>query len=304
MKRLSRAYIGAMGAILILILLLWTLLSSLPDGKLHVYFLDVGQGDAVLVRAPTDEFILIDGGPDDAVIAQLARVMPFYERQIDLIILSHPHADHVNGLVEVLKRYKVKQVIMTGVSYKFPGYLAFLEQINQQKIPVKFAGAGSVEPDSLKFGKGASTAPDFSMGNLFFDMLFPMRSLQGERFENLNNSSIALRMIFKDKIFYFSGDAEQSEEEKIVASGQDLNADVYKVGHHGSRTSSLITLIDKVKPSSAIISCGLNNKFKHPHAVTIEKLLAKNIDIFRTDLNGMIEAKTDGINLQLLAWDK
>lgn len=278
-------------------LLLGACLLSLPDGKLHVYVLDVGQGDAILIRAPTGEFILVDGGPDAAVVAQIDRVMPFYERQIDLMILSHPHADHVNGLVEVLKRYEVKQVMMTGVSYKFAGYSAFLEQISQQKIPVVYAGARN----------------DYHLGNLFFDMIFPLQSLQGKTFENHNNGSIVFRLIYGQKVFYFSGDAELQEEEKILAaridggrqpnsynaSYLDLRADFLKASHHGSKTSSSEALLDRMEPLYAAISDGLQNKFKHPHAETIEHLMARKIEILRTDLDGMIEAVSDGKDLQV-----
>lgn len=264
-----------------------------------MYVLDVGQGDSILIRAPTDEFILIDGGPDAAVMGQIARIMPFYERQIDLMILSHPHADHVNGLVEVLKRYEVKQVMMTGVSYKFAGYLAFLEQISQQKIPVVFAGARNPDSATGKLVSANSSTADYRLGNLFFDMIFPLQSLQGKTFENYNNSSIVFRLLWGKKIFYFSGDAELQEEDKILAMRLDLRADFLKVGHHGSKTSSSEALLDRMKPLYAAISDGLQNKFKHPHAETIEHLMARKIEILRTDLDGMIEAVSDGKDLQV-----
>jgi competence protein ComEC len=331
MKNFSRLYYWIFGAVMIAGLLLGACLLSLPDGRLHVYVLDVGQGDSILIRAPTGEFILVDGGPDAAVVAQIDRVMPFYERRIDLMILSHPHADHVNGLVEVLKRYDVKQVMMTGVLYKFAGYLAFLEQINQQKIPVVFAGARNVGTNGAQdlnsvMGKQNSAnngSADYRLGNLFFDMIFPLQSLQGKTFENHNNGSIVFRLIYGQKVFYFTGDAELQEEEKILAARigpddelrpgsnaglqpgsnnalrLDLRADFLKVGHHGSKTSSSEALLDRMKPLYASISDGLQNKFKHPHAETIEHLMARKIEILRTDLDGMIEAVSDGNDLQV-----
>ncbi len=283
MHNFSRFYYWIFGAIIVAGLLLGACLLSLPDGKLHLYVLDVGQGDAILIRAPSGEFILVDGGPDNAVVAQIDRVMPFYEKRIDLMILSHPHADHVNGLVEVLKRYDVKQVMMTGVSYKFAGYSAFLEQISRQKIPIVYAGSRN----------------DYHLGNLFFDMIFPLQSLQGKTFENYNNSSIVFRLLWGKKIFYFTGDSELQEEEKILAARLDLRADFLKAAHHGSKTSSSEALLDRIKPLYAAISDGLQNKFKHPHAETIEHLMARKIEILRTDLDGMIEAVSDGKDLQV-----
>ena len=107
-------------------------LYSLPDGKLHIFVLDVGQGDSILLNLPTGEHILVDGGPDEKVLSELPKHMPFYEHTIDAMILTHPHADHMNGLIEVLKRYTVKQVLLTGVSYSNPAYKIFLEEIAEQ----------------------------------------------------------------------------------------------------------------------------------------------------------------------------
>lgn len=274
-------------------LIVYSCIHALPDGRLHVYVLDVGQGDSILVRSPDDEFILIDGGPNDEVIRQISRVMPFYKRKIDVVILTHPHADHINGLIDVLKRYEVGIVMMTGVSYHSAHYDAFLEQIGSKKIPIIFAGKSD---------------RDYRLGKVILDMVFPFYSLQGKTLENLNNSSIVFRLLFGKNIFYFNGDAEAEEEQEILQESQklglDLHADFLKIGHHGSRTSSSSELLAKINPSFAAISCGIDNSFHHPHAITLEHLRKRGVTVYRTDVDGLIEALTDGRKMDMKIWGK
>jgi len=266
-------------------------MTTLPDGRLHVYMLDVGQGDALLIRTPSDQFILVDGGPDDTVLNELAEVMPFYRRDLNTVILTHPHPDHVNGLVEVVRRYDVKRVVMTGIDYDYAGYTAFLEAIAEGDVQVEFAD-----------GK------DMTIGGVLLDMVFPLATLQGQTFINANNSSIVFRLIYGNTVFFFAGDCELACEEKIVASGEstgtDLSADVLKVGHHGSRTSSSDAFLDAVFGSRpvgldeqfyALISVGADNSFKHPHPETVDKLQEHSVRILRTDINGQIELISDGV---------
>lgn len=283
------------GALLVILVLLFFCIRSLPDGKLHVFVLDVGQGDSILIQLPTGERILVDGGPDDKVIQRLSEVMPFYERNIDVILLTHPHADHVNGLNDLLKRYHVMQVIITGVDYKYPGYTEFLNLISREGAQVIFAGALGL---------------DYKIGTAILDMLYPIESFQGRLFNNYNNGSIVFRLLYGQRKFFFGGDMELEEEKNLMAvpgrlgQGLDLRADFYKVGHHGSRTSSSETLLDLIKPEYAAISCGIDNTFKHPHPETIQHLQARRVTIFRTDLDGTIEAVSDGQDLNVLTVGK
>lgn len=263
-------------------------LSSLPDGKLHIFVLDIGQGDSILVNLPSGEHILIDGGPDEKLLSLLPQHIPFYDHTIDVMVLSHPHADHMNGLIEVLKRYKVKQVVLTGVTYGNPAYKAFLEEVAKQNSKPIFV----------------TTDHDFKIGTVILDMLYPSRPLQGQEFANLNNSSIVFRLIFGKNKFYFSGDLELEGEQKLVKSGYDLSADVLKAGHHGSRTSNSQSLLDLVQPDYAFISCGVDNTFKHPHPETIENLLERDVTIYRTDLDGTIEMVSNGKNISALLHGK
>jgi competence protein ComEC len=275
MTRKNLKYFFIAGGLVIALLI--SCIITLPDGKLHVYFLDVGQGDAALIRTPLNKFILVDGGPDDSVLRGLGDIMPFYTRTIDLIILTHPHPDHINGLIEVLKRYKVDKVFMTGINYHYAGYDEFLDLLAKNSIPVTLADGH-----------------DFDFGGTKIDVIFPIHSLQGREFENINNSSIVFRLIYGKSIFYFSGDAEKPEEEDILAAHADVNAEVLKVGHHGSRTASSEAMIGLIHPFYAVISCGKDNSFKHPHAETIDTLTKHDAKILRTDLMGTIGFESDG----------
>ena len=269
-------------------ILLGFCLLSLPDGKLHVFVLDIGQGDSILIQTPTDERILVDGGPDDSVLKELGKVMPFYEKTIDVVLLSHPHMDHVNGLVEVLKRYHVGTVIMSGAKYNYSGYNEFLNEIHELKLPVVYAG----EP------------VDYVLGSVTLDMLFPFDSEQGMSFENQNNGSIVFRLLYGKKSFYFPGDLEMESEQKLVNTTLDLHADFLKAPHHGSKTSDTIPLLERVNPEYAAISCGVANKFGHPSPITVQHFQERNIAIYRTDLDGIIEAVSDGERLWVKSWGK
>lgn len=275
MKKISRwCFIG----LILLSGLLFFCINSFGDGYLHVFILNIGQGDAILIRTPDLEHILVDGGPNNKILEELSAVMPFYERTIEVVIVSHPHADHINGLIDVLKRYEVKQILLTGVPYSYAGYTTLLELAAEKKISVLFARGNN----------------DFRLGKVALDIVYPFSSLQGKHFENLNNSSITFRLLYGTRGFYFPGDLELEGEKQLTESTLNLQADVLKVGHHGSRTSSSKALLERVQPEYALISCGIKNKFKHPHAETLQSLQEHGITVYRTDLDGRIEAVSDG----------
>lgn len=258
---------------MLLAALLWKIVGGINDRQLHVYVLNIGQGDSILVRLPTGENILIDGGPDGTVLQELAEVLPLYERKIDVVILTHPHADHMNGLIDVMQHYEVSSVIITGVFYKSSAYDEFVDEVARKGISVFFAHSDV----------------DYRLGTVALDMVYPLKLLQGDRYENVNNSSISFRMLTDDGTFYFSGDLEKEGEEELLKSGQDLRADVFKAGHHGSRTSSSEAILDPIEPEIAVISCGVNNTFKHPHPETLQHFTERGIEFFRTDLDGRVE---------------
>jgi len=249
-------------------------LCEIPQHGLHVYFLDVGQGDSIFINTPQNHQILVDGGPKTEVLNELSDVMPFFDKSIDLVVLTHPHDDHIQGLVEVLKKYEVDAVLITGVSFNNSNYNEFLRVVNEKNIPVRFA----------------KSSEDFSFGEVFLDIIYPFKSLSGKTFSNINNSSIAMKVIYKDHSIYLGGDGEIEVEKEILASGFSLKSDVYKASHHGSRTASSLDFLVKIRPKIAVIQVGKDNTFKHPHPETLRSLFKSGVEkIYRNDLDGRVE---------------
>lgn len=270
--------------LIVLVLLGVSFFQSLQNDKLEVNFFDVGQGDAILIKTPEHQKILIDGGPDNAIINKLGKNLPFYDKEIDLMILTHPHADHVTGLVEVLKRYKVKKILSTGVLHTTSEYLAWLEEIEKQNIPMEIAKVGQV----INFG-----------GNLKIEILHPFEDLSGKQVENLNNTSIVSKLTFGGTSFLFAGDAENAVEEKLISSNFDFKVDVLKVAHHGSKNATSQAFLDKVQPQTAVISVGEKNKFGHPSQTVLSRLEKMKIKVFRTDKDGDVKIQSDGNKIEI-----
>ena len=250
------------------------LIFQLPYQKILVSFLNVGQGDSIFIRTPDDYTVLIDGGPSANVLDELGEVVPIYNRTIDLIILSHPHADHVNGLVEVAKRFKVEKVLIVGTPYHNAFYKEFLRVINQNEIPLKIAQSNH----------------DIKLGNyVFIDVVWPINSMVGKHFENVNNASLSVRILFEDYSVLLTGDAEIEQEKEIADSGFDIKADILKAGHHGSRTASSEEFLDEVNPEIAVIQTEKENDFSHPHKEILQKFFEREIEVRRNDVEGRID---------------
>jgi competence protein ComEC len=261
------------------LILLGYLFYQEKDANLSVNYLDVGQGDAILIKTPANQKILIDGGPDDLLITKLGRYFNFYDKNIDLMILTHAHSDHLVGLVEVLKRYQVKKILYTGVIQTTPDYLAWLKLIKEKNIPLTIAQAGQ----EYQF-----------IGGVNLIILFPMSDLTNQEFKDLNQSSIVCQLIYGKTKFLFTGDLPAEEEAQLLATGVNLKSDVLKVGHHGSKYSSSFNFLKAVSPSLAVISVGTDNKFGHPNQGTLDRIAGLGIKILRTDQSGDIIIKSDG----------
>ncbi|MDD4351458.1 MAG: MBL fold metallo-hydrolase [Candidatus Gracilibacteria bacterium] len=247
---------------LFLLVTLWTglLLTAylqVPEQNLQIHYLSVGQGDATLIEGPDGQKILLDGGPFSNILPELGKLMPYYDKKIDLIILTHPHADHIDGLVEILKRYEVKNILLNPVFYKSSTYLEFLETIKGQDL--------NFIPATNKYGLEIGDS-------LFFEILFPFADTSFMEFKNINNSSMVIRLKYGENIFLFTGDAEEEVEELLLRSEQDLSATYFQAGHHGSKTANTLYLLEKVNPKLVIISSGTDNKFGHPHQETLDRL--------------------------------
>lgn len=272
-----------------ILLFLFAGLTWLKSGQnnLQVIFFDVGQGDSVLIRTPSKNNILIDGGEDATVLYKLGKYLPFYDKTIDLMILTHPHSDHVGGLVSVLKRYKVKNVLGAGVVHTSPDYLEWLKIIKEKKI--NFIKVGGDK--KIKFSP-----------NIELEILYPQKDISQNSFKDLNSSSVVSKLTFEKISFLFAGDLPIEQEEELIKNRIDLRADVLKVGHHGSKHSSSTNFLDAVNPKYAIIQVGKDNKFGHPSRRTILNLEKKNIKILRNDELGDIIINSDGTDLMILDW--
>jgi competence protein ComEC len=258
----------------------WIIVFDLKSHKfLEANFFDVGQGDAIFVETPTRHQILIDGGPSSKIIEKLAREIPFWDRSIDLIILTHPEKDHITGLLEVLKRYKVENILWTGIVRDIPEYKEWLNLIGKEKANIKIAKAGQ-----KIFCKNCQWE---------IEVFYPFESLEGEEFEDSNNTSIVNKLIFGNSSFLFTGDIYKDVEESLALTPFDLNSKILKVAHHGSKTSSSQKFLEKVLPEVAIISVG-ENKYGHPNKETLEILEKYGIRVLRTDREGDIKVFSDG----------
>jgi len=248
-------------------------------GKLKVIFFDVGQGDASLIITPGGEKILTDGGPDNKVVSKLGEYLPFYDKKIDYIILSHPHADHVTGLDEVLRRFQVGKVITTGILHTAPDYLEFLDLIKQKNIPVEIIDSREgIELDS----------------GVRIDFLYPDKSFAGTKMENLNNGSIAYKLSYVSTTYLFMGDLE-NEEYLSSTTPLILKSDVLKVGHHGSANANDKEFLKLVSPKFAVISVGASNTYGLPGFRTLHELGQDGVQILRTDESGDIKCVSDGV---------
>ena len=255
--------------------------SQLPF--LKVIFFDVGQGDAGFIETPQRHQILIDGGPGSVILEKLGKSMPFYDRTIDLIILTHPEFDHLSGFNEVLKKYKVSNILWTGIVRDTAEYKEWEKLIEEEKTEIFIAKAGQ------KILWESET-------NNYMEVLYPFENLEGKVFEDSNNTSIISKLVFGKNSFLFTGDAYKNVEGELINKKAEIDSDVLKVSHHGSKTSSSEEFIKSVSPQIAVISAGIGNKYGHPHQEVLELLEKYGIRVLRTDEDGDIKIISDGKN--------
>ncbi|MDP3047714.1 MAG: ComEC/Rec2 family competence protein, partial [Chloroflexota bacterium] len=269
---------AALAALALAAVLTWAAVVTLPDRDVHVSFLDVGQGDAILIQTSRGQTILVDGGPSpSAVTTALGKRLPFWSRSLDLVVLTHPNDDHLVGLVEVLRRYQVAEVLEPGLPDRAATYAQWLKTIEEKGIRRRVAEAGQ----RVDLGDGA-----------WLEVLGPPARTLAVANADANNSSVILRLVVGEVAFLLTGDVEAPGEQDLLRRQAGLTSVVLKVPHHGSRLSMDPEFMRAVNPAVAVISVGADNRFGHPSAEALDRL--KGVAVYRTDRQGTIEVVTDG----------
>lgn len=253
--------------------------------RLTVSVLNVGQGDSILVQTPSLRNILIDGGPNALVTGKIRARLPFWERRLDAVILTHPDADHLQGLLRVLKHYRADYIIWTGVVRDGQAYEQWLEILKDQQkkgARVAIARSGLV----LSSGKAAMR------------VLHPFNDVRGHFAAATNDTGAVIRLSYGRHSFLLTGDISSQVEQRLVAQDAPLESDVLKIAHHGSKHSSSAAFLQAVRPGVAAISVG-KNSYGHPAPDVLQRLQEFGIKAVRTDLHGDIVFVTDGNNITI-----
>ncbi len=245
------------------------------SNSLEVHFIDVGQGDSVLIDLGDTEVLIDGGGRAPGVVAYLNDIV---DGNLEVIVATHPHADHIGGLIAVLQAFTVEQVWLTGDTSTSQTYGDFMNSVQAESAQVKAVDRGDV----------------LVVGELSFTVLDPA-TLSG----STNNQSIVLSLTYGDIVFLFTGDAEQQAESSMLSAGILSDIDILKVGHHGSHSSSSLPFLNTVKPEIAVYMAGTSNSYGHPHDETIDVLCSIGADIYGTDVHGDIVITTDGVDYDI-----
>lgn len=255
-----------------------SLFGSWQQAALKIVFFDVGQGNSVFIEALNSNQILIDGGPGSQVLNKLGQAMPFFDRDIDVVILTHPDADHLNGLVDVLKKYDVGEIIEPCIVDSSAAYGEWNKLIEEKKIHRTCA----------KFGQKIKLAE-----NIEFNILYPLQSLEGASLKNTNDASMVMIFCYGQARILLTGDAEEKTEYQLINSSIDLKAQILQIGHHGSKSSTSENFLKAVNPGITIIQVGKNNRYGHPSQEVLSRLKNISAKIFRTDLDGDVKFLCD-----------
>ena len=237
------------------------------SGSPQIVFFDIGQGDAILIQEGNYQ-ILVDGGPGDEIVYGLPKYMPWFDREIEVVILTHPHDDHLSGIVHVLEKYNVGKILYNPIDYENEMY-EFLLSNYKEKLSVVTKG------DTLQYGE------------ILGEVMYPVAN-DGVLEENINNESVVLLFTLDNYKILLMGDAEEEVEELLLTEGDLQDVYILKPGHHCSKTSSSDMFLSYVNPDIAICSAGEGNKFGHPHYETIEKFESQNVQYLITYEEGDI----------------
>lgn len=248
---------------------------SIGTDQLTVHFLDVGQGDSILIQFPNDSVMLVDAGPDGNGAPVISYLQQQGVNKIDYLVATHPHADHIGGMTAVIKEFEIDKVYMPKVTHTTKIYEDLLLAIKEKglKITPAHAGLDILDQNGLQVTFAAPCSSNY---------------------DSLNNYSAVVKIQYGSTSFLLTGDAEEISEQEMLDEGMDLQADVLKVGHHGSSSSTTPAFLKSVAPKYAVISAGAENKYGHPHQETLDHLADAGVIVCRTDQDGTIVFVSDG----------
>lgn len=241
--------------------------------EMKVVFLDVGQGDSILISQGSKQ-VLIDGGKDGKLLLEkLGKHIPFWDRKIEMVIETHPDADHIGGLIEIFRAYEIGAVMKTGMQSQSQTFKTLEEAIENEKSDIIEAVSGQ----KIIFANKAEA-----------EVLFPFQKIEDVDSKDTNAASVVLKMKFGENSFLFTGDLPSEQEQVLIEKGAELKSDILKVSHHGSKYSSSTQFLEKVSPEDAIISVGKNNSYGHPNQEALQRISKQSAKIFKTNEDGDI----------------
>lgn len=267
----SKIRLGLLGLLIFVNWIVWLAVSEAATPGLRVDFLDVGQGDAILIRTPTRQNILVDGGPNDQVLTELGKTLPLWDRKINLVVATHLDADHITGLVTVLQRYQVDEVLTLPAN-------------NTTRISAAWQQALL----SIPAVNYADATDDYQWGGVVWDTLWPLAGTDAQAQVSSNNNSIVAQLRYQETKLLLTGDIETATETSLQQLYPDLLTSILKVAHHGSKSSSGADWLVAVQPRVAVIPVG-RNSYGHPAPEVLQRLQVAGMDVYRTDRDGTIE---------------
>ena len=254
---------------------IWSAASNSPSGLLSIKVLDVGQGDSIFIKTPSGYKILIDGGPSDKVLDYLGSELPFYDKTLDLVVLTHPQSDHLVGLIDVARRYEIKSLWVSDSENSSEQYKEWEQVLSSKDLERTVVEVG----DTIRFEDGVELKVVWPKGELSTS--------------DLNAKSIVILLDYKDFEMLLTGDADKQVQ---PYSSFDSDIEVLKVPHHGAKAALNESYTKTLSPEVSIISVGERNRYGHPTKNTTDFLISIGSEILRTDLNGTVEIVTNGIN--------
>ena len=251
--------------------------TPLQSGIIEVHFIDVGQGDSILIETK-DSAMLIDAGENQKGIDVVNYLQSQNIKKLDYLIGTHPHSDHIGGLDEVLDSFPVNKVLLPKITNNAATSPEVLDALDKKNLTITTPEAGT----------------QYNLGDATFTVLSP-----GKSYDALNNNSLVVKLDFGNSSFLFAGDTEQQSEIDMLAEGYDLSADVLKIGHHGSETSTSKEFLEAVAPTYAVICVGTDNDYDHPKKEILQRIKERSIKLYRTDMQGTIVFTSNGKNISV-----